>query len=292
MIEQGPHRGMSALYWLARKNEHPLLEKMIDSGVTIDSKALNHIIEQGPNKGISALYGLARSETGRPLLQKIIDNKVTIESQTLNHIIQEGPKKGTSALQNLSRSSTGHDILYMTVKLGVIIGGKSITPKTIINLFQSRDLANILGSNPCIRQRFDDNPKTFCANTTAIKVVRGLFTSGHNVRDSILNYEAKTQTGKSLSAIGSFFKSKAGTELFKEIFSSGDLPESVRSKKITCGKYKGSTVAFALDDLRDIQGTRATSASGQVSVTDVSETLFSTSDNSGTQLNANSASKK
>ena len=70
-----------------------------------------------------------------------------------------------------------------------------------------------MGSNPCIRKRFDDDPKTFCANTAAIKVVRGLFTSGHNVRDSILNYEAKTQTGKSLSAIGSFFKSKASALL-------------------------------------------------------------------------------
>ena len=192
----------------------------------------------------------------------------------------------------LAGSTTGRNILYIK-DLCVSIDVSCIDSDTIISLFQSKDLANVLVSNPYVRQRFANEPKTFCANKTAIKVVSGLFSSGYGVRDSILNYEAKTQTGKSLSAIASFFKTNIGTKLFKEIFSSGDLPESVGSIKITArGKYKGSTIASALDDLRGIQGPRAMSASSQASVTDSSETLFSVNDNSGSQLNANSASKR
>ena len=198
-----------------------------------------------------------------------------------------------SALFWLARYETGRKLLAKGHS--PMIGVNCLSTETIIDLFQSNELASQLANNNYIRERFDENPRPFCANLKALRVVRSLLDSGHHVRDAILSCYARTGYSP---MIKNFFNSKVGAQLFMDIFSSGDLPEALRNIQIKRGPYKGFTIASAfsmaaaLDDLRGTQRAPAEVAGGQACVTNASQTLFSGNGNSGAQPDANSTTKK
>ena len=192
-----------------------------------------------------------------------------------------------SALFWLARYETGRKLLAKGHS--PMIGVNCLSTETIIDLFQSNELASQLANNNYIRERFDENPRPFCANLEALRVVKSLLDSGHHVRDAILSYYARTGYSP---MIKNFFNSKVGAQLFMDIFSSGDLPEALRNIQIKRGPYKGFTIASALDDLRGTRRAPAEVTGGQASVTNASQTLFSGNGNSGALPDANSTTKK
>ena len=105
-LEEGPDKGKSVAYFLARSGEGRALlaHNNFALGSKISAETLNHIIEEGyHDEGYSVAYWLATFPTGRAMLYwlKILKHNnyqlgSKISAETLNHIIKKGEQKGKS----------------------------------------------------------------------------------------------------------------------------------------------------------------------------------------------------